>query len=80
MVDVSVRTTTAEVPMPVKAVSGKRLATMPRKHPKRVPRTKNTLTIRDLGWTRDRAKEVRAKLVTFAADWDDPNMDVYNEP
>jgi hypothetical protein len=66
--------------MHVKALSGKQPATMPRKHAKRVALTKTKLTIRDLGWTRERAKEVRAKLATFAVDWDDPSMDVYNEP
>ena len=79
MVDVSVRATAEEVPMPVKALSGKPLAAMPRKHAKRAPLTKNKLTIRDLGWTRERAKEVRAKLATFAADCDDPSIDIYNE-
>ena len=45
-----------------------------------LPLTKKKLTIRDLGWTRERAREVRAKLASFAADWDDPRMDIYNEP
>jgi hypothetical protein len=80
MVDVWVRATAEEVWMHVKALSGKQPATLPRKHPKRVPPTKNKLTIRDLGWTRERAREVRAKLTTFAVDWDDASMDVYNEP
>jgi hypothetical protein len=66
--------------MHVKALSGKQPATMPRKYAKRVASTKTKLTIRDLGWTRERAREVRAKLATFADDWDDPSMDVYNEP
>ena len=66
--------------MPVKALSAKQPATMPRKPAKRVALTKHKLTIRDLGWTRESAREVRAKLGTFAADWDDPSMDVYNEP
>ncbi|MGD1102194.1 MAG: hypothetical protein ABSA59_09020 [Terriglobia bacterium] len=66
--------------MHVKARSGKQPATLPRKHAKRVTPTKNKLTIRDLGWTRERAREVRAKLTTFAVDWDDASMDVYNEP
>lgn len=38
------------------------------------------LTISDLGWTREQARDVRARLATFAADWDDPSMDIYNEP
>ena len=80
MVDVRVRAIGEEVPMPVKALSGKQPATMPRKHAKRVALTKNKLTIHDLGWTRERAREVRAKLATFAVDWDDARMDVYNEP
>jgi hypothetical protein len=66
--------------MPVKALRGKQSTAMPRKHAKRLPLTKNQLAIRDLGWTRERAKEVRAKLATFTADWDDPSMDIYNEP
>ena len=37
------------------------------------------LTIHDLGWTREHAREVRAMLAAFAADWDDPSMDIYNE-
>ena len=64
--------------MHVKALIGKQPATLPRKHAKRVAPTKNKLTIRDLGWTRERAREVRAKLTTFAADWDDARMDVYS--
>ncbi len=80
MVDVWVRATAEEIPMPVKVLSGKQPATLPRKHAKRVALTKNKLTIRDLGWTRERAREVRAKLATFAVDWDDASMDVYNEP
>jgi hypothetical protein len=66
--------------MHVKALGGKQPATLPRKPARRVTPAKNQLTIHDLGWTRERAREVRAKLGTFAADWDDPRMDVYNEP
>jgi hypothetical protein len=80
MVDVSFRATAEEVPMPVKALRGKQPEATPRKLEKRVPLTKHKLTIRDLGWTRGRAREVRAKLATFAFDWDDPSMDIYNEP
>jgi hypothetical protein len=39
-----------------------------------------SLTISDLGWTREKAMEVRARLAAFAVDWDDPKMDIYNEP
>jgi hypothetical protein len=80
MVDVRVRAAAGEVPMHVKALRGKQPATMPRKPAKQVVLIKNKLTIRDLGWTRERAREVRAKLATFAVDWDDASMDVYNEP
>ena len=65
--------------MPVKAQSRKRPAAAPRKHPKTLPRVLPKLTIRDLGWTREQAREVRAKLASFALDWDDPSMDIYNE-
>jgi hypothetical protein len=37
------------------------------------------LTIKDLVWTREEAMQVRAQLATFAPDWDDPAMDIYNE-
>jgi hypothetical protein len=68
-----------EVSMPVKALRGKRLAATPRKHTNTVAPTGHKLTIRDLRWTRERAREVRAKLATFAVDWDDPSMDIDNE-
>jgi len=66
--------------MHVKVLSGKRPPPAPGKQGKRVPWAGKKLTIRDLGWTRERAREVRAKLATFAMDWDDPSMDIYNEP
>jgi hypothetical protein len=66
--------------MHVKALSSKRAPAAPRKRAKRVPRARKKFTIRELGWTREHAREVRAKLATFAVDWDDPSMDVYNEP
>ena len=37
------------------------------------------LTIDDLGWTPQQALEIRARLSSFAEDWDDPGMDVYNQ-
>ena len=37
------------------------------------------LTPRVLGWTRERTREVRARLSVFGKDWDDPRMDVSNE-
>lgn len=51
-----------------------------RKEVKPVGKPRRQLTIHDLGWTREQAREVRAKLSTFAVDWDDPGMDIYNEP
>jgi hypothetical protein len=74
------RTITEEISMHVKALSSKRAPAAPQKQVKRVPRAGKKLTIRELGWTREHAREVRAKLATFAMDWDDPSMDVYNEP
>ena len=65
--------------MPMKATREKRVAARPRKHRRGLARSTKKLTIHDLGWTRERAREVRAKLATFAVDWDDPSMDVYNE-
>ncbi len=66
--------------MPVKVLRRKRPPAIPRKSAKSVPLANNKLTIRDLAWTRERAREVRAKLAAFAVDWDDPSMDIYNEP
>jgi len=65
--------------MSLKALTRKRVEPAPRKHAKTVSPAEPKLTIRDLGWTRERAREVRAKLATFAVDWDDPSMDIYNE-
>jgi hypothetical protein len=42
------------------------------------PRPDFQLTIEDLGWTPEYAQAVRARLASFAEDWDDPAMDVYN--
>jgi prephenate dehydrogenase len=36
------------------------------------------LTIRDLGWTHEQAETVRARLASFAEDWDATEMDVYD--
>ncbi len=41
--------------------------------------TRPRLTLRDLGWTREQAMQVRAKLSAFIPDWDDPAMDIYDE-
>jgi len=65
--------------MPMKAMREKRVAATPRKHRRGPARSTKKLTIHDLRWTRERAREVRARLATFAVDWDDPTMDVYNE-
>jgi hypothetical protein len=55
------------------------LALKPRKVVTR-PTSRRGLTTRDLGWTRQEAAKVRAQMASFAADWDDPAMDIYNEP
>lgn len=39
---------------------------------------KTPLRIEQLGWTRADAADVRARLQSFADDWDDPEMDVYD--
>ena len=35
--------------------------------------------VESLGWTKDEAAEVRARLGAFAEDWDRPDMDVYDD-
>jgi|GEM_PF-4513576 len=40
---------------------------------------KKSLTIDDLGWTKEQAIAVRGLFGSFAEDWDDPAMDVYND-
>lgn len=39
---------------------------------------KTPLRIDQLGWSRADAADVRARLHSFAEDWDDPEMDVYD--
>ena len=34
--------------------------------------------VEQLGWSRADAADVRARLQSFADDWDDPTMDVYD--
>ena len=63
-----------------RALRTKQPASATGKKIQRGPLTGKRLTIRDLGWTREHAREVRAKLATFAVDWDDPSMDIYNGP
>ncbi|MCY3020135.1 MAG: hypothetical protein NTW87_14045 [Planctomycetota bacterium] len=48
--------------------------------PVTVQTKRRALTIHDLGWTKEIARDVRSQLASFAEDWDDPAMDVYNEP
>lgn len=36
------------------------------------------LRIDQLGWTRAEAADIHARLQSFAEDWDDPDMDVYD--
>ena len=66
--------------MHVKVLREKQLTSAARKKVKRSPWRGKRLTIRELGWTREHAREVRAKLAAFATDWDDPTMDIYDEP
>jgi len=62
--------------MHVKALSPRQAVVVPRKPAKRAPRAEKKLTIRGLGWTRERARGVRAKLATLAVDWGHPSMDI----
>ncbi len=65
--------------MHMKGLKEKRVGAVPRKPGRQAVRSAKRLTTSDLGWSRERAREVRARLATFAVDWDDPRMDVYNE-
>ena len=51
----------------------------PRKNVRTVEEARKPLSIADLGWTQEHAAHVRARLSSFAEDWDDPEMDIYNE-
>lgn len=37
-----------------------------------------TLSLEQAGWTQEEAAQIRAHLGSFAEDWDDPAMDVYD--
>jgi hypothetical protein len=37
------------------------------------------LRVADLGWTQDQAVDTRARLASFAEDWDAPGMAGYDE-
>ena len=41
----------------------------------RVPRGRS---VSEVGMTVEEAKELRARLASFAREWDDPRMDVYD--
>jgi hypothetical protein len=68
------------MPLKVMRKGPKQHAVLPLRVAKHAVKFSRRLTIRDLGWTRERAREVRAQLATFAADWDNPGMDIYDEP
>lgn len=51
----------------------------PRQNVRTVEEARKPLSIDALGWTRERAAQVRARLSSFAEDWDDPEMDIYDE-
>lgn len=36
-------------------------------------------SLSEVGMTPDEAKALRARLASFAREWDDPRMDVYND-
>jgi hypothetical protein len=37
------------------------------------------LRVADLGWTREQAVDTRARLASFAEDWDAPGMEGYDD-
>src|SRR4051794_13424247 len=39
---------------------------------------KKSITISDMGWTREQAIAIRGLFSFVAEDWDDPEMDIYN--
>jgi hypothetical protein len=39
----------------------------------------NGRPVSELGMTRAEARELRARLASFAREWDDPRMDVYDD-
>jgi hypothetical protein len=39
----------------------------------------NIIDLREIGMSEVQAKDLRARLSTFAADWDSSEMDVYDE-
>jgi hypothetical protein len=45
---------------------------------KRAAAVPRTLYLRDLGINKRQAAELRARLATFAEDWERPEMDVYD--
>ena len=40
---------------------------------------KHPLLVADLGWTPEQAADSRARLASFAEDWDAPGMDGYDD-
>lgn len=47
--------------------------------PQTTGHSRNIITRGQLGWSREEAARVRDSLMSFADDWDDPAMDVYDE-
>lgn len=37
------------------------------------------IPVKQLGWTKAQVEEARRRLASVAEDWDDPDMDVYDE-
>lgn len=46
--------------------------------PRQLTSADTLLRIEQLGWSRTDAAEIRARLQSFADDWDDPEMDLYD--
>ena len=49
-----------------------------RKRTIKAAKPKKVLTLAEIGWTKKKAVEVRAQFASFAEDWDDPSMEIYD--
>jgi hypothetical protein len=77
---IKARSEKANVPVPARPGRARRLERQHRRKKMKVSQVDAMLTIADLGWTEKDAARIRAQLSSFAEDWDDTKMDVYNEP
>ena len=64
---------------PISAASNVVKATDDKAADKTGRKTRKGFTLEELGWTMEQAIQARGHLASFAADWDDPSMDVYDD-